>query len=42
MQASASSPVQGFRESSVVRILRLDPLMLLATLGIIAASVYTI
>jgi len=43
MQSSASpSPVQGFRETSVVRILRIDPIMLVATLGIIAASIYTL
>jgi rod shape determining protein RodA len=41
MNAAATSPVRGFRDAGV-RILRLDPLMLLATLGIIAASVYTV
>ena len=42
MHASAStSPVRDFRDAGV-RILRIDPLMLLATLGIIGASLYTI
>lgn len=41
MNASASTPVRGFRDAGV-RALRLDPLMLLATLGIIAASIYTV
>jgi rod shape determining protein RodA len=42
MNASASSsPVQDFRDAGV-RILRVDPLMLLATLGLVAASLYTV
>jgi rod shape determining protein RodA len=42
MNASASSsPVQHFRDAGV-RILRVDPLMLLATLGLVAASLYTV
>ena len=41
MNASASSPVRDFRDAGV-RVLRLDPLMLLATVGIVAASIYTI
>ena len=40
MQA-ATTPVQDFREASA-RFLRIDPLMLLATLGLIAASIYTV
>ena len=42
MHAPASSPVRDFREAATVRILRLDPLLLLATLGLVAASVYTV
>jgi rod shape determining protein RodA len=42
MHASASSPVRDFRDAAGVAILRIDPLMLLATLGIVAASVYTL
>jgi len=42
MHASTTSPVRDFRDATVVRVLRLDPLMLLATLGLIAASVYTL
>jgi rod shape determining protein RodA len=38
---AAATPVQGFREATV-RVLRIDPLMLLATIGLIAASVYTV
>jgi rod shape determining protein RodA len=38
---AAVTPVKDFREASV-RILRIDPLMLLATVGLIAASIYTI
>jgi rod shape determining protein RodA len=42
MQASASSsPVHDFREAGA-RVLRVDLLMLLATLGLVAASLYTI
>ena len=37
---AALTPVKDFREASV-RILRIDPLMLLATIGLIAASIYT-
>ena len=40
MQA-ATTPVQDFREASG-RVLRIDPLMLLATIGLIAASIYVI
>jgi rod shape determining protein RodA len=38
---AAVTPVKDFRDASV-RILRIDPLMLLATLGLIAASIYTV
>ncbi len=42
MNASASSSqIQDFRDASV-RVLWIDPLMLLATLGLIAASIYTV
>jgi rod shape determining protein RodA len=41
MNASASSPVRDFRDAGI-RVLRLDPLMLFATLGLIAASIYTV
>ena len=41
MQASTATAVRDFRESSG-RVLRIDPLMLLATLGLIAASVYVV
>ncbi len=42
MNASASSsPVRDFRDAGV-RVLRIDPLMLLATLGLVAASLYTV
>jgi rod shape determining protein RodA len=36
-----TTPVQDFRETGP-RILRLDPLLLLATLGLVAASVYSV
>ncbi|MGH2796884.1 MAG: rod shape-determining protein RodA [Thermoleophilaceae bacterium] len=36
-----ATPVQDFRERGP-RLLRLDPLLLLATLGLVAASVYTV
>lgn len=39
--SAAATPVQDFREATV-RVLRIDPLMLLATVGLIAASIYTI
>ena len=39
---SAVTPVKDFRDDARVRILRIDPLMLLATLGLILASVYTV
>jgi rod shape determining protein RodA len=39
--SAAATPVQDFREATV-RVLRFDPLMLLATVGLVAASVYTI
>ena len=42
MQAAAlGTQVQGFRETRA-RVLRIDPLLLLATLGLIACSVYTV
>jgi rod shape determining protein RodA len=41
MSASTAAAVKDFRETGP-RFLRLDPLLLLATLGLIAASVYTI
>jgi rod shape determining protein RodA len=41
MHASTATAVKDFRESSG-RILRIDPLMLLATLGLIAASIYIV
>src|SRR6266545_1831111 len=40
MQAT-TTPVQDFREASG-RVLRIDPLMLLATIGLIAASIYIV
>jgi rod shape determining protein RodA len=39
---AAVTPVRDFRDDVRVRILRIDPLMLLATIGLIAASVYTV
>jgi rod shape determining protein RodA len=36
-----ATPVQDFREAAP-RLLRIDPLLLLATLGLVAASVYTL
>jgi rod shape determining protein RodA len=39
--SAAVTPVKDFREASV-RVLRIDPLMLLATVGLIAASIYTL
>ena len=41
MQASPATVVQDFRESGG-RVLRIDPLMLIATIGLIAASIYVI
>ena len=41
MHASTATAVKDFRESSG-RFLRIDPLMLLATVGLIAASIYVI
>jgi rod shape determining protein RodA len=41
MHASPATAVQDFRESSG-RVLRIDPLMLIATVGLIAASIYVI
>jgi rod shape determining protein RodA len=38
---AATTPVRDFREASG-RVLRIDPLMLLATIGLIAASIYVI
>jgi rod shape determining protein RodA len=39
--SASSSPVRDFRDAGV-RILRIDPLMLVATLGLVAASLYTV
>src|ERR671910_1280776 len=39
---AAATPVRDFRDDVRVRILRIDPLMLLATVGLIAASIYTV
>ena len=39
--SAAVTPVKDFREASV-RVLRIDPLMLLATVALLAASVYTV
>jgi rod shape determining protein RodA len=41
MQAASTAAVKDFRESSG-RIIRIDPLMLLATIGLIAASIYVV
>jgi rod shape determining protein RodA len=41
MQAATTTAVKDFRESSG-RMLRIDPLMLLATIGLIAASIYIV
>ena len=41
MQASTATAVQDFREPRS-RVLRIDPLMLLATVGLIAASIYVV
>jgi rod shape determining protein RodA len=41
MQAATTTAVKDFRESSG-RILRIDPLMLLATIGLIGASIYIV
>ena len=41
MAASTATAVKDFRESSE-RFLRIDPLMLLATIGLIAASIYIV
>ena len=41
MQASTATAVQDFREPRA-RVLRIDPLMLLATVGLIAASIYVV
>jgi rod shape determining protein RodA len=41
MQASTATAVQDFREPRA-SVLRIDPLMLLATVGLIAASIYVI
>jgi rod shape determining protein RodA len=38
---AATTPVKDFREASG-RVLRIDPLMLLATIGLIAASIYVV
>jgi len=42
MQAAATTAVKDFRDAPGGRVLRIDPLMLLATLGLIAASIYII
>jgi rod shape determining protein RodA len=42
MQASAATAVQDFRDESRGRVLRIDPLMLLATIGLIGASIYIV
>ena len=39
--AALGTQVKGFRDSGV-RLLRIDPLLLLATLGLVAASLYTV
>jgi hypothetical protein len=36
-----ATPVQDFRDAGP-RLLRIDPLLLLATLGLVVASVYTV
>jgi rod shape determining protein RodA len=41
MQASTTTAVQDFREPRA-RLLRIDPLMLLATVGLIASSIYVV
>jgi rod shape determining protein RodA len=41
MQAATTTAVKDFRESSG-RMLRIDPLMLVATIGLIAASIYIV
>jgi rod shape determining protein RodA len=41
MQAATTTAVQDFREASG-RVFRIDPLMLLATIGLIAASIYIV
>ena len=42
MQASAATAVKDFRDDAGARFLRFDPLMLVATIGLIAASVYIV
>jgi len=42
MQAPAATAVQDFRDESRGRVFRIDPLMLLATLGLVAASIYIV
>ena len=39
MQASAATAVRDFRDDARARFLRFDPLMLVATIGLIAASI---
>jgi rod shape determining protein RodA len=41
MNATPAAPVRDFRDG-IPRILRIDPLLLLATLGLVAASLYTV
>jgi rod shape determining protein RodA len=42
MHASTATAVKDFREDASGRLLRIDPLMLLATIGLIAASIYVV
>ena len=42
MQASAATAVKDFRDDARARFLRIDPLMLVATVGLIAASIYIV
>jgi rod shape determining protein RodA len=39
---ATSTPVQDFRETGLPRFLRIDALLLLATLGLVGASLYTV
>ena len=42
MQASAATAVRDFRDDARARLLRFDPLMLVATIGLIASSIYVV
>src|SRR2546421_5339780 len=42
MQASLGTTVKGFREPRGVPVLRIDPLLLLAVLGLVVCSIVTI